>query len=103
MHLVQILLPLYDNEGRGFGAGMFRQVKDELVGQFGGVTAYTRAPAEGFWAEGEAPGMQRDQILVHEVMADALDRDWWSAYRRQLEGRFRQQEIVIRAQSIERL
>ena len=36
-------------------------------------------------------------------MADALDRGWWSAYRAELERRFRQDVIVIRAQAIEQL
>ena len=36
-------------------------------------------------------------------MADELDRDWWSAYRAELERLFGQDEIVIRAAEVERL
>ena len=42
-------------------------------------------------------------MLVLEVMADELDRDWWGRYRRELEARFRQDEIVVRAQPFEPL
>jgi hypothetical protein len=38
-----------------------------------------------------------------EVMAEDLDRNWWRDYREQLIERFRQQEIVMRATSFERL
>lgn len=101
MHLVQILLPLYDPEGVRFGREAFDGVARELTERFGGLTAYTRAPAAGLWKEGG--DTQRDDIVVYEVMVDALDRDWWSAYRRGLEERFRQEELVVRAQEIARL
>lgn len=95
MHLVQILLPLYDNDGAALPREAFHAVRDELTRRFGGLTAYTRAPAEGVWAE--AGATTRDDIVVYEVMTDALDRDWWRDYRGALERRFRQQAIVVRA------
>ena len=95
MFLVEILLPLYDNEGRAFGAAEFDRVRDELAARFGGVTAFRRAPAEGVWAEGGE--VSRDRIVIFEVMADALEREWWAAYRRGLEARFRQEKLVVRA------
>jgi hypothetical protein len=101
MHLVEILLPLFDNDGRRFGREAFAQVREELVERFGGLTAFTRNPAEGVWEEGE--DRSRDEIVIFEVMADALDRKWWRDYRRELERRFRQDEIVIRARAVERL
>jgi hypothetical protein len=36
-------------------------------------------------------------------MVDALDADWWAAYRKDLERRFAQQELVVRAQEMNRL
>jgi hypothetical protein len=101
MHLIEILLPLYDNDGRPFAAADFDRVRDELAAKFGGVTAFRRSPAEGVWHEdGE---VSRDRVVVYEVMDEALDRDWWREYRRDLERRFRQEEILIRAVSCERL
>lgn len=102
MFLVQLLLPLYDNGGAPLAPALFRGVRDELTERFGGLTAYTRAPAQGVWEPGPA-GTRHDDIVIYEVMTDALDRAWWGAYRRALESRFRQDELVVRAQAIERL
>jgi len=104
MHLIQLLIPVYDNRGASFPASHYATLREELAERFGGLTAYSRAPAQGLWEgkDGEAPA-KRDDIIVYEVMADALDRAWWERYRRTLEERFRQDELVIRAQVIERL
>ena len=103
MHLVQLLLPLADNDGRPFPAAHYAAVREELAGRFGGLTAYSRAPAEGLWAEGGGDRPARDDIVVYEVMVDALDRAWWAGFRADLERRFAQDEIVVRAQPAERL
>jgi hypothetical protein len=103
MYLVQILLPLYDNEGNALPQLEFRRVSSELADRFGGLTAFTRAPAEGVWKELAGSHSRHDEIVVFEVMAKNLDRGWWANYRRDLERRFRQEEIVIRAQAIEQL
>jgi hypothetical protein len=97
MHLVQILLPLYDNEQNPQSPDFFRQVRRELTDRFGGITSYTRAPAEGTWKMNDNQ-TARDDIVIVEVMAPELDCDWWATYRHELEGRFRQDRIVIRAQ-----
>ena len=102
MHLVQLILPLYDNVGNKIEAQLFREVRQVLLDRFGGVTAFTRAPAQGLWQQ-DGAGVQRDDVLLYEVMVDALDRAWWAAYRQELEARFRQQELVVRAHRIERL
>src|SRR5438067_1029036 len=52
MHVIQILLPIYDNEGKKFSQALYGQIGDELVARFSGLTAYMRAPAQGFWARG---------------------------------------------------
>lgn len=51
MHLVQILLPLFDNEGDALPAEHFDTVSRDLTERFGGVTAYTRSPDEGRWKD----------------------------------------------------
>ena len=102
MHLVQLLLPLYDNDGRPFPASHYASVRAGLMEQFGGLTAYTRAPAEGVWSEAGGRAT-RDDIVVYEVMVDRLDREWWGRFRADLERRFSQQELVARAMLVERL
>ena len=101
MFLVEILLPLYDNEGRRFGAEEFERVSEGLARRFGGVTAFRRAPGEGVWHEGG--GESRDRVVVFEVMCEGLDRAWWREYRGELERRFRQEKIVARATEFEEL
>jgi hypothetical protein len=96
MHLVQILLPLYDNDGQSFGEELFTTIRSELTERFGGLTAFTSAPAEGLWkSEGKT---HHDEIVVFEVMAATLDARWWQSYRKNLEQRFSQNSILIRAQ-----
>src|SRR5688500_11832651 len=101
MHLVQLLLPLEDSNGQPFPAAQFDQIAHELTERFGGVTAYARSPAEGRWKEGA--DTTHDDIVVIEVMVEELDRQWWAVLRKRLEADFRQDEIVIRAQPMERL
>ena len=102
IHLVQLLLPLYDNDGRAFPPAHYAAVRATLTNRFKGLTAYTRAPAQGLWSEADGPP-RRDDIVVYEVMAETLDRAWWDELRRSLERRFAQEELVIRSLVMERL
>ena len=99
MHLIHILLPLNDNKGKPLPKKLFRTVADELTETFGGLTAHTRAPAQGLWKEG-AEGTEKDEIVIYEVMAEGLDEAWWARYRKKLERRFKQEKVVVRAQEI---
>lgn len=101
MHLIQILLPVRDNDGRPFGPHPFEELSWTLSKKFGGITSFSRAPAEGRW---ESSGKtQHDDVVVIEVMDANLDRDWWAAFREELEATFRQTEVIVRAQPIELL
>lgn len=102
MYLIHILLPLNDNDGHPYGRELFRAVAGELTEKFGGLTAHTRAPAEGFWKDGP-PEKTRDEIVIYEVMARRLEKAWWHDYRRDLEDRFRQEEVLVRAHRVEQL
>ncbi|GIZ50599.1 hypothetical protein [Noviherbaspirillum aridicola] len=102
MYLIQLFLPLYDNDGVRLSASLHAGTRDELVARFGGLTAYSRAPADGVWQEDERHTV-RDELVIYEVMSDGLDTGWWRHYREVLEQRFRQQQIVIRAQEIRML
>ncbi|MGO4572265.1 hypothetical protein [Microvirga sp. 2TAF3] len=101
MYLVQILLPLADNAGRRFKGTEYGRVRAELSERFGGITSFTRAPAEGMWKEGGHTA--HDDIVVFEVMARELDHPWWERYRAELERRFQQETIVMRALKVEML
>jgi hypothetical protein len=100
-HLIQILLPLRMRDGSDVPPEKFAEVRLELMQRFGGVTAYSRSPATGLWKRTEAE-VERDQVIMIEVVVDAFDRDWWAQYREQLEQRFGQEEVHARAVPIER-
>ena len=102
MHLIQILLPLRDNEGEPFARADFDEVRRELADRFGGVTFYARSPAVGVWKDDDGDEA-RDEVVVAEVMAEREDREWWRRYRAELERRFRQEEMVVRSMPCERL
>jgi hypothetical protein len=101
MYLVEILLPLRDNEGHPFAARTYDTLRDELSERYGGVTAFTRAPAEG--ETKTAGGKVRDDIVVYEVMTEKIDRHWWQMCRKRLEKTFQQDEIVVRASAFDKL
>ena len=99
MYLVELFLPLADNDNKPFPKAECSQVQQALADQFGGVTVYPRSPASGVW-ESEADEKQHDELIVFEVMADELDGEWWKNYRVALEAKFRQERILVRAQEV---
>jgi hypothetical protein len=102
MHLIQLLLPVYGNDGAPFERTRFDAVRADLAEAFGGVTAYVRAPAIGLW-EDEAGDCERDDVMLFEVLVESLDRAWWARYRESLEQRFAQDSVLVRALPVEQL
>ena len=102
MHLVQLLLPLHDNHKQSFPTAYFNKVREDLTNRFGGVTAFLRSPAVGLW-KGSPDDINSDEVVMFEVLTEQLDEDWWADYRKQLQDRFRQEELLVWASSITRL
>ena len=98
MHLIEIFLPLKDNDGQSFGVEKYSAVRQHLTERFGGLTAFTRSPAEGTTTDGGKT--VQDQIVVFEVMTDRLDVAWWRSYLLELEQEFRQDAILARASAV---
>ena len=46
---------------------------------------------------------QQDEVVLFELMTESLNRPWWANYRVELEGRFRQKALVVRALAVEGL
>ena len=99
--LVQVLLPIYDEQGRAFPREAYGDLRRRRTERFGGLTAYSRAPAEGWWQPEPGRPARRDDVVIFEVLADELERDWWQALKGGLEARFRQDEILVRAQAVD--
>ena len=98
MKLIQLLLPR-TVEGRDLMAEV-RTTRAELVDRFGGITLYERSPASGAWVNTEGD-IERDVMVMVEVITDEFDRGWWRQDRLQLAERFSQNEIHIRSLAIE--
>lgn len=102
-HLIQILIPLFDNEGRRFEQSQFEGLRAHLIAHFGGLTAFVQSPALGLWKDAESGTTTRDNMILFEVMTARFDHDWWAGYRAELERIFRQDEILVRAIACERI
>ena len=74
MHLIEIFLPLNDNGGRPFGAEKYAAIRRHLTERFGGMTAFTRSPAQGTTTDGG--NTVHDDIVVFEVMTETPDVSW---------------------------
>ena len=102
MQLVQLLLPLHDNHKQAFPIAYFKNVREDLTNHFGGVTAFVRSPAVGLWKE-NSDDINHDEVVMFEVLTEQLDKEWWADYRKQLQERFRQEELLIWASNITKL
>jgi hypothetical protein len=102
MQLVQVFLPLYNNNKHPFDASFYDDVRNKLKDRFGGVTFYRNSPVEGLWKD-EAGKTNYDELIIAEVMTAELDSEWWTQFRQKLERIFRQQEILIRCIRFEKL
>ena len=98
-HLVEVFLPLNYGDGTPVPTPVFTLIKEELAERFGGVTAYSRTPAEGLWKDND--NLERDRITVWEVMTGKLDEDWWRSFRKRLEDLLRQEQVLIRATAVQ--
>jgi hypothetical protein len=97
MYLIQLLLPASREL-----ANQFAETRAELAEQFGGVTAYVRAPADGLWKSPDGEPA-RDDVVMVEVVVEQFDRAWWRSYTETLKRRFEQEAIHVRAIRVEML
>jgi len=101
MYLIQLFLPLHDNENQAIPVEHFNTVRTELTRRFGGVTAFLRSPAKGLWEENDE--INQDDVVLFEIIAENFAKDWWREYRGQLQCLFKQKEVLIWATSVEKL
>ena len=102
MVLIQMLLPATPTDTNADGPSAINETARELRETFGGLTAYTRAPAKGSWT-GPDGSTEQDQVVMIEVVTERFDRAWWKQYSGTLAGRFDQEAIHVRALPIELL
>jgi hypothetical protein len=102
VYLIQILLPLYDNNKQYLSRKLYDDIRNQLKDKFGGVTFYRHSPAEGLWKD-EGGETNYDEVIIAEVMTDKLEKDWWQQYKDNLEKFFKQDEVVIRVSEFQKL
>ncbi|WP_423069049.1 hypothetical protein [Devosia sp. CN2-171] len=93
-NVVEIFLPLDTRTGRPIDLEVIEGIVKGLADRFGGATAYTREPAEGLWKR--AMSIERDRIIMVEVLVNDVDESWWHDYRRKLENELEQDKVLIR-------
>ena len=94
MFLVELFVPMNVR-----GADI-EELVEALAVRFGGATAHVRSPADGLWHD---RSLEKEPIGIIEVMTADFDRDWWRTLREDLEERFNQTEILIRATPCEKI
>lgn len=94
MQIVEVFLPLNTGSGVSIGGDVIDGIIGGLADRFGGATAFTRAPAEGLWKQ--QAEIQKDRIIIIEVMVAEVDETWWKGYRGRLEAELEQEEVMIR-------
>jgi len=97
--LIQILLPARGSDEAVADDVSLSRTRDELVREFGGLTAYLRSPASGVWTSPEA-GVEEEAMVMVEILADAFDVGWWRSYAETLKRRFSQETMLIRASEV---
>ena len=100
--LIQVFIPLYDNQGILFPKKFFNTLQSELSDRYGGLTVYQQMPATGLWKEEGEPVM-KDDLVIYEVMADEVDTTYWSTFKTIWKDKFRQEELLIRSMDIDLL
>jgi hypothetical protein len=102
MYLIQVFLPLRDKSGQRFPREHYESIERKLIATFTGFTAYPRAPASGLWKDDDEE-LERDELVIYEVMTEQQDKPWWKSFREDLERLFQQDKILVRSQSTELL
>jgi hypothetical protein len=94
--LIQMLLPTKGADGAAFGDDVLGQTRGELIERFGGLTAYMRSPAAGAWTSADGR-VEKDSVVMIEVIAETFDVGWWRSYAKKLKQRFAQESVHVRA------
>lgn len=98
----EIFIPLQDQDGKDFPEKYYNALRKLLLEKFGGVTVYHRSPVTGIWDSSDS-GVDKDKLVIFEVMAVTGDDEFWNKLKRDLEKQFQQSEILIRSARINTL
>ena len=85
----EVLLPVRFNDGRDVPNEMLGEAVNELIKQFGAVSAYKQA-VEGRWRHEEREFRDDLSLLVVDVPDTAKNRKWMKSYKARWKQRLEQ-------------
>ncbi|WP_230145299.1 MULTISPECIES: inorganic diphosphatase [unclassified Pedobacter] len=89
--LIQLFLPFTDLPSADTRLKTLEQL---LIKKFGGLSIYAHQPVLGKWQD--QTRLEKDKMIVFEVMVALFDKEFWKAIKSKLEKQFHQKEILIR-------
>lgn len=100
-----IFLPAYYNDGKEIEAGKFETTREELVKEFGGLTAFSKPTytIQGFWRFGDL--LYSEEVRIFRVFSKNVNtaRTFFEVSKKKLRQRFKQKEIFITETDLELL
>lgn len=96
---IEVFIPLHDQDGIPFPGYLYQHICKQIIKDFGGVTAYTRAPAIGIWEDREHQEV-KDDIVIFEIMVSEIDYSYWRQFKKKLVVQFGQKELIIRQSEV---
>ncbi|QDW26287.1 inorganic diphosphatase [Pedobacter sp. KBS0701] len=93
--LIQLFLPLTNSRSAD---QKLKALEQKLIKNFGGLSIYAQNPVLGSWRE--KGQLEKDKMMVFEVMVPLVDQKFWKKLKTSLEKQFRQKEILIRSLDI---
>lgn len=104
-HEVEILLPLYYNDGTPVEFAKFQQTLFELTEKFGGcrATPTDEVAYEGLWKYRGVVYRDLIKTVLIEAPCRSSNYEWLARYKRRLEDRFQQIEIYVKVSAIRRI
>jgi hypothetical protein len=97
MHEYEIYLPTKHNDGTRVDPARIRRIKQDLGRTFGGYTHLTHR-SEGLWRMGNVTF--RDEVTIVRVLDDGSARFDMQKFKKELEGVFRQESVLIVAREV---
>jgi hypothetical protein len=97
MQEYDIYLPTKHNDGTRVDSVQIRRIKQELALTFGGYT-HLQHRSEGLWRMGNVTF--RDEVTIVRVLDDGSARFDMRKFKKELEGVFQQENVLIVAREV---
>lgn len=90
----EVYVPLTDNNGSPVNPEVLVQLRERLLGQFGGLTFFPQRN-EGFWTFGGVT--YRDEIVIYRILTSQIRtaRRFFRELKEQLKRDLDQEDILI--------